>query len=267
MKLKYFFLALVIGSGTISTQAQDYDFGLFGGFSFYQGDLSPGLDNGIGNLIKTNRPAIGAIARYNFHPNFSVRGNLNVGWVASYDKYQNEGTSRESRNLSFNSPLVELSGTFEWNMLKYIAGSKKHTWTPYLFAGFGMTYTNPMTWYDGKLYSLRKLNTETGKARDTYWGKRAIQPVIPVGGGLKFNLRRDYTLGIEAGWRMMFTDYLDDVSTSYTGSNTGSIDDILGNRTGKPVAAGTQRGGSEYKDSYFFWGVTLTKTLRPYKCR
>lgn len=267
MKLKYFFLALVIGSGTISTQAQDYDFGLFGGFSFYQGDLSPGLSNGLDNFLSGNRPAIGAIARYNFHPNFSVRGNLNFGWVAAYDKYQSDGTDREARNLSFNSPIVELSGTFEWNMKKYIAGSQKYKWTPYLFVGAGMAYTRTMAWNDGELVSLRQLNTEAGKERDSYWGKRAIQPVFPIGGGLKFNLKRDFTLGLEAGWRMMLTDYLDDVSGSYTGSNTGSQDDLLGNRSGSPKARGTQRGNPEKNDSYFFWGVTLTKTLRPYKCR
>jgi len=266
MKLKYFFLALAIGSGTISTQAQDYDFGLFGGLSFYQGDLSPGLGNGVGKFIGTFRPAIGGIARYNFHPNFSVRGNLNFGWIASYDRYQNEGTSRESRNLSFNSPIVELSGTFEWNILKYIAGSKKHTWTPYLFAGVGLTYIHPMAWHEGDLISLRKLNTDISKASGTSYSP--IQPVIPIGGGLKFNLRRDYTLGLEAGWRMMFTDYLDDVSAGYTGDNSMStIDSKLGNRSGVPQAAGAQRGGEKYKDSYFFLGLTLTKTLRPYKCR
>ncbi|MDX5320159.1 MAG: hypothetical protein LPK45_03695, partial [Bacteroidota bacterium] len=75
------------------------------------------------------------------------------------------------------------------------------------------------------------------------------------------------TIGLEAGWRKMFTDYLDDVSTSYTGLNDGSLDANLGNRTGKPVAAGQKRGNPEFKDSYFMFGVTITKTLRRYSCR
>ncbi|MDX5319871.1 MAG: DUF6089 family protein, partial [Bacteroidota bacterium] len=111
MKLKYFLLALTIGFGTVATKAQDYDMGVFGGFSMYQGDLSPELSQGIGNMIKQNRPAGGVLYRYNMHPNYSIRGNFNFGWVAAYDKYGNAGTSRESRNLSFNSPVVELSGT------------------------------------------------------------------------------------------------------------------------------------------------------------
>lgn len=263
MKLKYILLAIVIGSGTMTIKAQDYDFGLFGGLCSYEGDLAPGLDNGIVNAFRGTRPAIGAIARYNFHPNFSVRGNLNFGWIAAYDKYGNEGTGRESRNLSFNSPVVELSAMLEVNLKKYIAGSKKYKWAPYLFAGAGISYTNPKTWDNGTSVSLRKLNTEPGKSK----GQSAFQPVIPMGGGLKFNFKHDFTLGIEAGWRMMFTDYLDDVSTTYTGSNTGSLDDRMGNRSGTPKAAGTQRGNPERNDSYIFYGFTITKTIRPYKCR
>ncbi|MBI1221591.1 MAG: outer membrane beta-barrel protein [Bacteroidetes bacterium] len=264
MKLKYILLALLIGFGTSASKAQDYDVGIMGGLSGYQGDLAPGLDNGLINAFRGERPAIGGIYRYNFHPHFSVRGNLNIGWVAAYDKYYNKGTSRESRNLSFNSPIVELSGTVEYNILRFISGSNKYKWTPYLFGGFGLTYIHPMAWYNGKLVNLRPLTTETGKQGSSY---SPIQAVIPVGGGLKFSLKNDWVLGVEAGWRIMFTDYLDDVSTNYTGDNSGSMSANLGNRTGKPVAAGTKRGNPGYKDSYFIYGITLTKTLRPYKCR
>lgn len=266
MKLKYFLLALVIGSTTTITKAQDYDLGLFGGFAFYQGDLSPGLSNGLVNAVKGTRPAIGAIYRYNFHPNFSVRGNFNFGWIAAYDKYQNKGTSRESRNLSFNAPLLELSGQFEWNLRKYIAGSKKYTWTPYLFAGFGLTYSRPMAWYEGEMVHLKPLVTEQEKQGAAHAGKGPIHPVIPIGGGLKFNVKRDWTVGVEMGWRKMFTDYLDDVSGTYTGLNDGSMDAKLGNRTGQVLAPGTRRGNPTLKDSYFFYGITITKTLRKYSC-
>lgn len=268
MKLKYLLLALVIGTGTTFTKAQDYDWGLFGGFSSYNGDLSPGLSNGIGNALRGQRPAIGGLYRYNFHPHFSVRGNLMIGWVAAYDKYMNEGTSRESRNLSFNSPIVELSGQFEVNFMRYIAGSNKYKWTPYLFAGVGVTYTRPMAWYEGDLVKLSDLETESEKIGLDFKGKSPIQPVIPIGLGLKFSLKNDWVLSFETGWRMMFTDYLDDVSGTYTGDNSKTtLDSQLGNRSNSPKPAGAIRGNSEFKDSYFFSGITITKTLRPYRCR
>ena len=264
MKLKYYLLALILGTTTATTKAQDYDFGLFGGASFYSGDLYPGFSNGVGNAFKGFRPAIGGIARYNFHPNFSVRGNLNFGYVAYYDKYGNKGTSLEKRNLSFHSPIVEVSAMLEVNFMKYIAGTRKYKFAPYGFVGFGLTYMNPKTWLDGERYTLRKYDTELEKINSTY---SVIQPVIPIGLGLKYNYKRDWTIGAEFGWRKMFTDYLDDVSGSYTGGTSGSLDDRLSNRSGSDVSVGAQRGNPEYKDAYFFVGFTLTKTIRPYSCR
>lgn len=270
MKLKYFLLALVIGTGTATTKAQDYDLGVFGGVSFYQGDLAPGFTNGFVNGLRGIRPAIGGLARYNFHPNFSVRGNLNFGYVAMYDHLANEGTSRESRNLSFHSPIIEASAMVEINLRKYIAGSQKWTWTPYVFVGAGFAYTKTQTWYEGERYALRTLQTEAEKSATEYWGKRAIQPVIPMGLGFKYNIKNNWTLGVEFGWRMMFTDYLDDVSGSYTGATPTSTTDmaaILGNRSGTARAYGSQRGNKDANDSYCFFGLTLAKTIRPYQCR
>lgn len=269
MKLKYFLLALVIGSGTTATKAQDYDIGIFGGVSFYQGDLAPGFTNGFTNGLRGIRPAIGALARYNFHPNFSVRGNLNFGYVAMYDHLANEGTDREPRNLSFHSPIIEASAMAEVNLKKYIAGSRRYKWAPYLFVGAGFAYTKTQTWYDGKRYALRELQTETEKSREAYWGKRPIQLVIPMGVGFKYNFKNDLTIAFEFGWRKMFTDYLDDVSGTHTGNTPTSptdMDAILGNRTGGVRAAGTQRGNPGKKDSYYFVGLTLSKTIRPYRC-
>jgi hypothetical protein len=41
------------------------------------------------------------------------------------------------------------------------------------------------------------------------------QPTIPFGGGVKFAITENLRIGFEIGLRKLFTDYLDDVSTSY----------------------------------------------------
>lgn len=266
MKLKYIILALVVGSATTTSKAQDYDLGAFVGLSFYQGDLAPGFSNGFGNAFRGMRPAIGGIGRYNFHPNFSARANLYFGYVAAYDKFGNEGTSREIRNLSFHSPVVEASVVAEWNIMKYIAGSNRFRFTPYLFAGFGFAYVNPKTWLGDERIALRELRTEQEKT-PPYWGYRAIQPVIPMGAGIKYNWDRNWSVGVEMGWRMMFTDYLDDVSGTYTGDNSGSTAALLGNRSGRIYDAGRKRGNPDNNDSYYFVGISIFKTIRPYQCR
>jgi hypothetical protein len=261
--LVYTFI-VALGLNTTAT-AQDYDLGGFVGASFYNGELYPGLDNGFLNAFRGFRPAIGGLARYNFNPHLSLRGNLNFGYVAGYDAYGNKGTPREPRNLSFHSPLLELSALVEVNLMKYVAGSKSYKVAPYVFAGVGGFYFSPHAYKDGTKYSLRPLVTEPGKSYSP------VSLAIPAGIGIKYNIRNDWTLGFEVGWRKTFTDYLDDVSTFYPTSayvvtSTSSIDDQMSNRSGQTVAATSKRGNPDTKDSYYFVGFTIYKTIRKYNC-
>ncbi len=258
MKFKAFLLSILL-AGSTTVMAQEWEVGGFLGLSQYQGDLGADpADNPVSYFIKGNRPAGGVFGRYNFNPNIAFRGGLNIGLVAGYDKYNSAGTSREARNLSFHSHIIELSGTFEWNILKYIPGSRKYKWTPYLYAGIGAFHFSPKAWYLGERYNLGKLNTGVPDYSN-------IAVAIPFGGGLKFNVKKDWTLGIETGIRLTTTDYIDHVS------GDRAID-----KTNLPAPdayfvgglnPGSKRGNEKYRDSYLFVGFTLTKTLRPYRCR
>lgn len=261
MKLKYFFLALIMGTSVTMTKAQDYDLGVLAGSSAYVGDLTPNSFT-----IKGIRPALGLLARLNVNPYISLRGNLNLGYIAAYDKYMNTGTdansiNRKERNLSFHAPLIELSGMVEVNLMKYIAGSKKYKFAPYVFGGIAAVYSTPKAYLNGDRVSLMNLETEPGKS----YGP--VKIAIPFGLGIKYNVSKNWTIGLEFGPRLTFTDYLDDVSTTYNvNAAPGSDAALLSNRSGKPVSATTQRGNSSYNDWYFFQGITIYKTIRPYRC-
>jgi hypothetical protein len=80
----------------------------------------------------------------------------------------------------------------------------------------------------------------------------------------------DMRLGLEFGYRKTFTDYIDDVSTSYVDQTSllnarGQTAVDLAWRCdeksgGSYPAAGTVRGNSKNKDGYYY--VALTYTLR-----
>lgn len=265
MKLKHTLLALAVSFSAPFLKAQDYDLGLFVGGSQYQGDLSPAFDNGFANAFRGIRPAIGGLARYNFNPYFSIRGNVNLGLIAAYDQYGNKGTGREPRNLSFHTHILEVSGVAEVNFMKYIAGSRKYKFAPYGFVGVGVFHFSPKTFYNGDKYKLIDIPTEPNKDYSP------IQIAIPVGLGIKYNIKDNWTLGFEFGWRKTFTDYLDDVSTkypasAYTVTPGSSINDKLANRSGRTVTGANVRGNPDKKDSYYFFGITLSKTIRKYSC-
>ena len=69
--------------------------------------------------------------------------------------------------------------------------------------------------------------------------------VIPFGGGLKFSLSEDIFLRLEAGIRKTFTDYLDDVSTTYANRA-----DLLANNGAKAVELSFR--GDELKPAFVY---------------
>jgi hypothetical protein len=74
---------------------------------------------------------------------------------------------------------------------------------------------NPMAKFEGKWHSLRKLHTEgqgfvPSRKEYSNW-----QFSIPFGIGMKYTIDKKSSIGLEYGLRKTFTDYMDDVSTSY----------------------------------------------------
>ena len=82
----------------------------------------------------------------------------------------------------------------------------------YGFAGIGLLYFNPKaTDQLGNSVALQPLKTE-GVSYSL------VTTVLPYGLGVRFKVTPMFNLAIEAGFRKTFTDYLDDVSTTYPGA-------------------------------------------------
>lgn len=266
MKIKNLLLVALLAITTTGINAQDKEWGGFLGISVYNGDLaqSPIPFRGM-------RPAVGGFYRYNYNTHWATRVGLNVGYIASYDRFSGKGSDREYRNLSFHSPLVELSFVGEYNFMKYVAGSRKYKSTPYVFAGLAAFYYDPQTWYNGTNYHLRDFKTEQGKMDGVY---SPLSIAIPIGVGYKYSLGRKklWNLGFEVGVRITFTDYLDDVSGDLpanfaTNPQLTQQDRDLAYR-GNTLKWPTKwpRGNADNNDSYVFFGLTLSKTIRKNQC-
>jgi hypothetical protein len=93
---------------------------------------------------------------------------------------------------------------------------------------------------------------------------------LPFGAGLRLRVSEKVTLAYEFSLRKTFTDYLDDVSTTYAdpaalAAERGPKAIELSYRGGElkdgdPTypAAGAVRGGANSKDWYYFSGLTVT---------
>jgi hypothetical protein len=237
--------------------SQSYgEIGIFGGGSYYVGDLNPGK-----HFLMT-KPAFGGFARHNFNERLAVKLSATYGQIKGDDKVSGY---YPDRMLNFSSSVTDLSATFEINFFEYFIGSLRHYFTPYMFGGAGMVMFNPKGRYDGNSYELQPLGTE-GQGTELYPDREPYNRMafhIPFGIGMKYSLN-DY-IGISLHWSLQktYTDYLDDVSTTYyldlKDSNPGevSIERLLSDPS-LSHSNGMQRGNSQNNDWYSFAGISIS---------
>lgn len=242
-------------------QAQHMEAGLIVGASTYQGDLAPSK---VWSSITQTHPAFGIFGRYNFNRLGAVRLGANFMTISGDDAKSKE-SGRLARNLSFRSNILELTLIGEWNILGYQPYNLQETFTPYLFGGISIFKFNPKAEYEGEWYELQPLGTE-GQNLSQYPDRepyKLTQFSIPMGMGLKYAINDTWNIGIELGARKTFTDYLDDVSTTYISDTEmaesgNELATILANRTGVLKETGHGRGDPENDDWYLMGGVTIS---------
>lgn len=234
-----------------------------GGFSNYSGDLQEKRFT-----LDQSNFTLGAGLSYELFPKFLIRGELQYGKLSADDKKSNRPLLRD-RNLNFQTHIFEGAFMADYSLFDLQVDRK---WTPYIFAGIALYNFDPYT-HDqaGNKVFLRNLGTE-GQGLSQYPDRKRyllVQYAIPFGGGIRLRITDNAYLGYEIGLRKLFTDYLDDVSKTYVDQNVllaarGSKAVELAFRTDEikantPYPAdGAVRGGSKYKDWYYFSVIKLS---------
>lgn len=264
MKYAFCFLLFLGLLGTHQTKAQDNEIGIMGGVANYKGDLAPTIQ------FNEFRPAAGVFYKKNLSRFFSMGAYLTHGSVGGSD--QNVETRRE-RNLSFESDITELSFIVEFNFLPFVKGRDPYRFTPNVFLGVGGFYFNPTTTLDGETFELNEMRTEgQGIGNNDDGAYSLFQVAIPMGLGLKYDLAPRWNLGLQAGYRYTFTDYLDDVGGQF--ANSGLLSEevapesaTLADRSASAYGIeGRNRGDNQYNDWYFFAGFTLSYKIKNDVC-
>ncbi|MEO8582936.1 MAG: DUF6089 family protein [Flavitalea sp.] len=239
--------------------------GLFGGFANYNGDLQAKRFT----LNQAGGTFAGFLS-YEIAPKLLIRGTLQLAKIGADDK---KGLATvHNRNLNFHSKIYEASlvADYSFNDLEY------QYFSPYVFGGLALFRFNPYT-YDssGNIAFLRLLGTE-GQGLKEYPDRKVYsmyQFSVPFGVGVRLKISQNVVIGYEIGLRKTFTDYLDDVSTTYVDEATlasqrgrKSVElafrsnELKGGPQTYPLN-GTVRGGSNYKDWYYFSGISVSVGL------
>lgn len=205
---------------------------------------------------------------------FALRLEATYGMVSANDNVLSGITDiakeRFNRNLNFRSTITEINALAEIHPLfVFIDWPAKDgyppRYSPYLVGGIGYYSFNPQTKLKNRWVDLQPLSTE-GQGFAEYPDRKVYklkQINIPVGAGIKYELSPLINLRLEFLYRILTTDYLDDVSTRYidpalfanyfTGSKrTNAL--LLNDRQLEKHTApngGGRRGDPKDNDAYF----------------
>jgi hypothetical protein len=192
-----------------------------------------GTFNYTGDLVqnynfKFSKPAFTVFYRNNVSKVISFRASITAGKLGASDAAAPIDAFAVKRNASFDIFLMEISGVYEYHFLDWRDNKRRLRFTPYLFAGLG-------------LFTISGVPNKTEQYSNVQLG-------IPFGGGIKYVINPKYYLSLEFGVRKTFFDYLDNISDS------------------DPSFKNYQYGNKFDYDTYYFLGVTITKTFYDIPC-
>ncbi len=294
--LLLFILSLTLYTNTQSqhfgfqTGKMKWEAGLNFGPTFFLGDL--GGNAGYGShFLKDVNLELTKMMKGVFvsaYPNswLGIRVAAQYTYVAGQDYIINtNGVNelwRKQRNLDFKSNIWEAYAAIE--IMPTMLFSKYEDYDPrfrpYGFIGVGIFHFDPqgsITDANGtkSWHKLQPLSTE-GQGMAEYPEKKAYsltQMNIPMGLGVKVKLSERVNVSPELLYRKTFTDYIDDVSTTYIDPDffdvylspeNAAIARQISDKTVGIVTPGvnryepgTQRGNSKNMDAYFSFVLKL----------
>ncbi len=294
MKLKILFsLLLCVITLSIRSQSYFYNHDYYDKAITYEAGISVGPMNSLTDIggrrgkgttgpkdlnIKSTT-LYGSIYASAIYKKFlALRLEGTIGKVQSNDsllkgEQNNKAIGRYNRNLSFRSPIYEVTLTAEFHPIDFFSNfnseSYPSTFSPYIIGGVGYFHFNPQANLNGQWIDLRPLHTE-GEGFAEYPDRKEYkldQINIPLGVGIAYELLSRFNIRLEYITRVLFTDYLDDVHGRYidptifskylTGTklsealilnNRGRADALPNDNTNHP---GGIRGNPKNNDSYF----------------
>ncbi len=222
----------------------------------YFGDLAP-AENFISTDISQIKLGISAFARYHYRPRMSLKAELLYGRLTGEDYISAnpqgvESRGRYIRNLSFRNDIFDFSLMSQLYFFKnYLSFRQRKSFNIYVNGGISIFYHDPKGKVpdfkpnnerypnSGEWVSLRPLGTEGQFS--PYYDRSPysnIQISIPFGGGFSFKISEQLDLSVEVNYRLLLTDYIDDVSEKYVdlGALEGDLAKSMSDRSAEELA-------------------------------
>lgn len=212
LKLWLFVLLSCKGNLTAFTQViqNRWQMGANIGVIVYQGDLAPSLFGHRKNL----KPIIGFNISRVLKPSFRLRTSLVFGQIIGDEGVYTKPAYRQQRNLSFSTPLAEISEMVVWNFLNNKDDLNFKLFSPYVFGGVGVSFLNINRSFNNirPIYFENEPRAVQRLAQDLQTKPPKTILIIPVGIGVEYIINKYILLCAEINFRYTQTDYLDGFS-------------------------------------------------------
>lgn len=258
-----------LGGGGISRFQRYHSVGVNVNAFNYFGDIAP-LARAASTDISFTRPGFGVTHTYRLNQWTNVRSTFNWGRLKAddfeaADPGDQASLPRYTRNLSFRNDIKELAIIVEMDIFPNSGGAgSRLPFAPYLFAGGAVFHHNPKALAPeigadgnplpegGQWVSLRPLGTE-GQHSDQYDVKPygAFSYAIPFGIGSRFRLPGPFDAAFEIGYRLLFTDYIDDLSGRYVDPGAFGTNELARTLADRSLEASSSAGGERQLDLIF----------------
>jgi hypothetical protein len=142
----------------------------------------------------------------------AVRLNFSLASLRGDDAKYSTPAFRQQRNFNFRTPVIEITPQLVWSPLGWNDKGKKIS--PYLFGGAGLSILHiRRSWSNFNVaYFESEPAVINGLATDAAHSTPGVTVVVPFGGGIRYSISPQMVLNAEAGYRFLFTDYLDGFS-------------------------------------------------------
>jgi len=223
---------------------------------------------------KNTRPSVTMYGSGLYKNIIGLRFQITMGQVMAFDsilKSNHKTYGRYNRNLSFRSTITEVVLLTEFYPFQFKQTALENLLSPYFLTGLGFFNFNPVAKSGNNWINLKPLHTE-GQGFTEYPGRkdyRLNQWNLPFGAGFNFHASSVVHIAFEFVYRKLFTDYLDDVSTSYIDPSDFNANLSLSmsklaiqmaNRqknAGTNVPTGELRGNPDNNDAYFSFNFKI----------
>ena len=221
----FVFLCLLFFLSFSAKAQKGLEFGPMAGASYYMGDI---------NLYKhfySPHADFGAFGRYHINSRYAVRLGAVFTKLSGYDK-DFKNSFQNLRDCEFETSLIEASVMFEVGFLPYEIGDmKRKSFTPYLHSGLALFVASSSS--------------------------NLVNFAIPIGIGIKKNIKPRLVLGVEWTFRRTFSDVIDNL----TGEDLNNYDSGYGVAIDQAISH-KQIGFAYNKDWYSMANLTLSYTFK-----